>query len=258
MTASRRSLFVSALYLLSFSLQPFLTHRTVATEEYPEYVGTAYNDVFGIFVDKKQVAFDNTGAPITVNGPFFSSSNVLTPPSSGSSYQGSTPLLRSGAKASPGKHHIDIAICDISDTRRDSSVFVAINACNGAKCKSGTKIIPDDEKDDSLVKYPTASGSGGAGGYGNVTSTATYVTKTYTSCPGAEQSACVTSYSTVAYPAATYPAVTDSSTATGAHVPKPPSYTNGTLPTDIYAGAANGRSEMSLAAVVLGVVAFFW
>lgn len=136
-------------------------------------------------------------------------------------------------------------------------MFVAINACNGDKCKSGTQIIPDDEKDDgSSVKYPTATGTGGAGGYGNSTATVTSVqTKTYTSCPGAEKSGCVTSYSTITYPAATGTGASTSAV----HSPKPPSYVaNGTLPADIYIGAANARSEVSFAAVVLGVVAFFW
>lgn len=266
----------------------FAAEFVFATEEYPEYVGSAYNDVFGIFVDSKQVAFDASGAPITVNGPFFSSSNVITPPNSGSSYQGSTPLLRSGAKASPGAHHIDIAICDISDTLRDSSVFVAINACTGDKCKSGTTIIPDDEKD-PYPADPSASGTGYPGpGYGNGTHSEPCVTKTYTACK--HDGACETSYEVVTYPKPTYPVtdyppntypVTDNEpgyTSTGGeypvptyseHVPKPPSYTsveyqppapqytNGSLPYQHYTGGAAGRG-MSFAAVVAGVVAFFW
>lgn len=94
------------------------------TEEYPEWIGSEFNDAFGVYVDGKQVAFDDTGAPITVNGPFFSSGTVITPPQSGSSYNGSTPLLRSGAPASPGTHKIEIAICDVSDRIYDSGVFI--------------------------------------------------------------------------------------------------------------------------------------
>jgi len=284
---------------LSDGFDGFAAEFVFATEEYPEYVGSAYNDVFGIFVDSKQVAFDASGAPITVNGPFFSSNNVITPPESGSSYQGSTPLLRSGAKADPGAHHIDIAICDISDTLRDSSVFVAINACNGDKCKSGTTIIPDDEKDPYPVDpYPSASGTGYPGpGYGNGTHPEPCVTKTYTACK--YDGACETSYEVVTYPKPTYPVtdyppntyppntypVTDYEpgyTSSGGeypvptystHVPKPPAYppgdtpveyqppapqyTNGSLPYQQYTVGAAGRG-LSVAAVVAGLVAFFW
>jgi hypothetical protein len=41
------------------------------SEEYPEWVGSPYNDVFGAYLNGTQVAFDSDGNPITINGPFF-------------------------------------------------------------------------------------------------------------------------------------------------------------------------------------------
>jgi len=69
-----------------------------ASEEYPIFINSAYNDVFGLYIDGQQIALDRTCSPITVNGPFFKSNNVLIPPSSESSFGGSTPLLRSSVR----------------------------------------------------------------------------------------------------------------------------------------------------------------
>ncbi|RPA97969.1 hypothetical protein L873DRAFT_1790658 [Choiromyces venosus 120613-1] len=119
----------------------FFSEFVFATEEYPEWIGSAFNDVMGIYVDGKQIAFDETGAPITINGPFFKSDKVLLPPGSGSSFDGSTPILKSGQTATVGIHKIEIAICDISDSIRDSAVFVTLGACTG-ECKEGTTVAP--------------------------------------------------------------------------------------------------------------------
>lgn len=119
----------------------FFSEFIFASEEYPEWVGSKFNDVFGIFVDGTQIAFDTTNSPITINGPFFMSNQVIVPPASGSSFDGSTPLLKSGHVTTPGTHKIEIAICDISDELRDSSVFITLGACTG-ECKSGTTVSP--------------------------------------------------------------------------------------------------------------------
>lgn len=50
----------------------------VGSEEYPQYVGTNFNDVVGIFIDGKNVALDAQGNPITINGPFFAGKNVIS------------------------------------------------------------------------------------------------------------------------------------------------------------------------------------
>lgn len=53
------------------------------SEEYPEWVGSAFNDVYGAFLNGTQISFDENGNPITINGPWFSGSNVIVPPANG-------------------------------------------------------------------------------------------------------------------------------------------------------------------------------
>jgi len=97
------------------------------SEEYPEWVGTAYNDVFGVYLNDSQIAFDDGGAPITINGPFFSGDFVQTPPDNGLEYDGATFLLRTTATVVPGSNGntLIFAICDAGDRIYDSGVFLA-------------------------------------------------------------------------------------------------------------------------------------
>jgi hypothetical protein len=139
----------------------FFSQFIFASDEYPEYVGSDFNDVFGIWVNGTQIAFDDTGAPITVNGPFFSSGNVLTPPTSGA-YGGSTPLLQAGLASAPGVYTVEIAVCDVADYIRDSAVFVTLSGCSdAASCKNGTVIAPNTTTpaypDPSTTKGPDVS-----------------------------------------------------------------------------------------------------
>ncbi|KAI9783339.1 MAG: hypothetical protein M1839_003873 [Geoglossum umbratile] len=134
----------------------FFSQFVFASDEYPDYVGSQFNDVFGIWIDGTQIAFDDSGAAITINGPFFSGGNVLTPPASGP-YGGSTPLLQSGYSSSPGLHTIEIAVCDVADLIRDSAVFVTLSGCSDASsCKNGTHIVPTTNTTTN-APYPTTS-----------------------------------------------------------------------------------------------------
>lgn len=111
------------------------------SEEYPEYVGSSFNDVYGIFLNGKQIAFDESGAPITINGPFFTNGNVVKAPATGTEYDGSTSVLNTRAPLVGGSkgNVLEIVICDTGDDRYDSGVFVAnLAGCIGADC-SGTK-----------------------------------------------------------------------------------------------------------------------
>lgn len=179
----------AALLSMDVILKPgfsgFSSEFIFTTEEYPEWVGGDFNDVVGIFIDGHQVAHDTDGKAISVNGPSFMPDSVLTPPASGSSMDGSTPILWSGYTAAPGAHKIDILICDTADAHMDSAVFVAIDGCTG-DCKS-KPASPDGCSDgvDSpvyvksapAVKAAPSSSTPGSGtltsaGYANSTSTA--------------------------------------------------------------------------------------
>lgn len=122
---------------LAPGLAGFSFYFQFATEEYPTYVGTAFNDVAVIYVDGQQIALDNTGAPITLNGPFFSGSNVLQPPNSGNSFRGSTPVLLTNDQVPAGQHTIQIAVCDTADDALDSALLVKLLPCTGS-CTEGT------------------------------------------------------------------------------------------------------------------------
>jgi hypothetical protein len=117
------------------------------SEEYPEWVNTDYNDVMGIFLNGEQIAFDDDGNPITINGPFFNSGSVVT--SNGTTYDGSTGLLVTQAPLAGGTtgNVLELVVCDGGDGVFDSGMFVAwLNGCVGDDC-SGTvpcEVIDDD------------------------------------------------------------------------------------------------------------------
>ncbi|VUC36529.1 unnamed protein product [Clonostachys rosea] len=137
-TTARDPAVLSAVVKLDAGLTGFSAYYQFATQEYPEYVGSSFNDVMYILVDGEQIAEDATGDPITLNGPFFRGSNVLLPAVSGNALKGSTPVLKSNQKADPaGTHTIEIGVCDAGDDALDSAAFVRIIACTQA-CASGT------------------------------------------------------------------------------------------------------------------------
>ena len=107
------------------------------SEEFPEFVGS-FNDVFGVYVDGVQVAFDVAGNPLTVNNNFFTLNNTepedtTDPATSGKTvvdfntieYDGLTPRLSTNVPISPGRHTIKFAIADAGDNFLDSGVFLA-------------------------------------------------------------------------------------------------------------------------------------
>ncbi|CAI6091812.1 unnamed protein product [Clonostachys chloroleuca] len=137
-TTARDPAVLSAVVKLDAGLTGFSAYYQFATQEYPEYVGSSYNDVMYILVDGEQIAEDATGDPITLNGPFFRGSNVLLPAVSGNALKGSTPVLKSNQKADPADTHtIEIGVCDAGDDALDSAAFARITACTQA-CASGT------------------------------------------------------------------------------------------------------------------------
>lgn len=105
------------------------------SEEYPEWVGTSFNDSYGAYLDGVQVVFDENGNPITINGPFFSSSNVIVAPATETEYDGSTGILTTRAPTTPGTHTLEIVICDAGDHILDSGAFLTgLSGCTGSDC----------------------------------------------------------------------------------------------------------------------------
>ncbi len=104
------------------------------SEEYPEYVGQ-FNDVAGVFLDGANVAKDQSGNDITINGPFFSGTQVVT--DNGTEYDGTTPFLKYCAPLAAGPHKVEIVICDVTDAQYDSGLFVAGLAGFKGSCTAG-------------------------------------------------------------------------------------------------------------------------
>jgi hypothetical protein len=119
------------------------------SEEYPEYVSSSFNDVYGVYLNGVQVAFDDNGNPITINGPFFSGGSVVFPPANGTEYDGTTGILHTKAPLAGGTtgNVLQIVICDGGDQVYDSGAFLSgLNGCVGEDC-SGTvpcSVIDDD------------------------------------------------------------------------------------------------------------------
>jgi hypothetical protein len=149
-----------------------------ASTEYPQYVNSEFNDVFGFFVDGKNIALlpgTNTAVSInTVNGgnPLgtntqnpnlyvnnFPGSNVASLPNNGTAaarqniaYHGFTvPLTATITGLTPGQHTIKLAVADTSDDILDSAVFIQGNSFSNTSNPSPTPPVG------STVPEPSAS-----------------------------------------------------------------------------------------------------
>jgi hypothetical protein len=112
-----------------------------ASEEYNEYTNTAFNDVFGFFVDGVNIALiPGTTTPVSINNvnggnPFGTgatnpgsyNNNDLSDggPFFDIQYDGFTDVFQAKALGlSPGNHTIKLAIADAGDWVLDSGVFI--------------------------------------------------------------------------------------------------------------------------------------
>lgn len=120
------------------------------SEEYPEYVGSTFNDVFAFFISgpgipggQQNIAKLPNGLPVTINNvnsgsnsayyvnngdgsqaPYNSSSNFLQ-------YDGFTKVLEAVAKVQCGQtYHLIIEVADAGDGILDSGIFLEANSLN--------------------------------------------------------------------------------------------------------------------------------
>ncbi|MFN2394108.1 MAG: choice-of-anchor L domain-containing protein [Bacteroidales bacterium] len=144
--------------ILEFSFIP--VHDTLfisfvfGSDEYNEWVGSPYNDVFGFFLNGENIALvPETNDRISVNSiNNFSNNNFFInnderPGLFCNEMDGFTTLLTAIGIVSPGElNHIKLAIADAGDRSFDSWVFI----------KSGgfTGIDPGDPDDDDPVPLP--------------------------------------------------------------------------------------------------------
>jgi hypothetical protein len=103
------------------------------SEEYPEFVGSTYNDAFVAELDTSNFsvdvnenivapnnfAFDEDGDAVSVNTAGFSESNAT-----GTTYDGATGLLQASTPITAGPHSIYLSIFDQGDGVLDSAAFI--------------------------------------------------------------------------------------------------------------------------------------
>lgn len=99
------------------------------SEEYDEYVGSDYNDVFGFYVNGKNCAVTPGGKPVSINTINAGTSAALYRSNSAGKINvepdGLTTVLSCNASVNPGvKNTMKLAIADASDGSFDSSVFL--------------------------------------------------------------------------------------------------------------------------------------
>ena len=121
---------------------------TNGSTQYPLFLKSVFNDIFMVFLDGKNIAFDHLGRAICVGNNFFKIENVHTTMANGElaisdtedplvisdteelfihpeiPINGFTPPLRAQANLAPGKHSREFVIVDIRDAILNSSVFL--------------------------------------------------------------------------------------------------------------------------------------
>ena len=108
----------------------------LASDEYPEYANSSFNDVFGFFLDGENIAFLPGGTEIVsinnvnhVNNSVYYNDNrvglVGEPTAFGTEYDGFTVPFSATASVIPGQvTRIKMAVADASDNALDTSVFI--------------------------------------------------------------------------------------------------------------------------------------
>lgn len=91
------------------------------SEEYPEYVGSQFNDWFSAELNGVNFAYDGVGNEITINNNFFNP--AITP--TGTVFDGTTVLLNAASPVTGGAAFtLDLIVGDVSDAIYDSAVFL--------------------------------------------------------------------------------------------------------------------------------------
>ncbi|MFM8893378.1 MAG: choice-of-anchor L domain-containing protein, partial [Planctomycetia bacterium] len=133
-----------------------------ASEEYNEYVGSSYNDVFAFFVDGVNIALvPGTATAVainnvnkSVNGGYYrnNSQSDFSQPPFNTQADGFTSVLQANVSLGVGKHTIKLAIADAGDRVLDSWVFLSsgsfVSGFSDLKMTAApvpTSLLPDQD-----------------------------------------------------------------------------------------------------------------
>jgi hypothetical protein len=133
---------------------------TFGSEEYNEYVGSNFNDVFGFFLDGTQLTnnlalIPSTSTPVSINNVNLGSNSAYYRNNSGSQlssglqYDGFTSVLTASATGLlAGSHTLYIAIADAGDGALDSGVFIQANSFSTTQTPTS---VPDSTSSIVLI-----------------------------------------------------------------------------------------------------------
>ena len=124
------------------------------SEEFPEFVGSNFDDAFIAELDTSDwaptvegginapnnFAFDSLGNPITINAA--GAATMTAEESAGTTYDGATPTLRASTPITDGSHTLYLSIFDQGDGFVDSAVFVdnlVLGSTAPEECEEGTE-----------------------------------------------------------------------------------------------------------------------
>lgn len=155
---------------LEFDLVPscdeFKLRYVFASEEYPEYVGSTYNDIFAFFISGPGITgtvniatIPNTSTPVTINNVnSTNNSQYFVDNKNGKTveYNGFTKPLTASIKVIPcSSYHLKMAIADVGDGKYDSGVFIEAGSIT---CDSPEIIAPPVCADATVIQLCAPDG----------------------------------------------------------------------------------------------------
>jgi len=123
----------------------FAIRYVFGSEEYKEYVGSSFNDVFGFFLDGANIAYVAGSASelVSINSinhlknTAYYIDNPAGPTAFDTQLDGFTTILFAVATVTPGTtHHIKLAIADTSDSILDSVVVLQAGGITGSPMRT--------------------------------------------------------------------------------------------------------------------------